>query len=213
MAQRILPGLVSYSTQVISKPLVGPKHSARHLPSPWEQTKRGSPHHLLVAAYFDERWTQKVLANEKIGFLARRYLFYPRFEPILRENIPTKYAFRMDWLLEQLADEQGSFSIDPFEGEPQYNFHADTEIVETSVERNRSSAWIPITSQPFVELKRSLLRKVEKEFPPSKIVGKKPEGWLHTWSNLPERPSKLFSFPTSGHPNDVLNDLEDVRLE
>ncbi|KAF7922150.1 uncharacterized protein EAE98_008361 [Botrytis deweyae] len=214
MAKRIFPGLVSYSPQAISKPLVGLKlkHTAQHIPAPWERTKPVSQHHLLVAAYFDETWTQKVLADEKIGFLARRYLFNPRFEPTLRERIPNKYAFRMDWLLKQLADEQDSFSMDPFEGEPEYNVHADTGTVRTIVERNRNSAYIPITSQPFVELKRSLLRKVEKEFPPSKIVGKKPEGWLRTWSNLPERPSKLFSFPTGGRPNDVLNDLEDIRV-
>lgn len=212
MAKRISTGSVSYSTQAISKPLVVLKHSAQHIPAPWERTKPVSQHHLLIAAYFDENWTQKVLADEKIGFFARRYLFNPRFEPTLRERIPNKYAFRMDWLLKQLADEQDSFSMDPFEGEPEYNVHADTETVRKIVERNRSSAYIPITSQPFVELKRSLLRKVEKEFPPSKIVGKKAEGWLRTWSNLPERPTKLFSFSTEGRPNDVLNDLEDIRV-
>lgn len=186
---------------------------AQRMPAPWERIKSVSKHHLTIAAYFDETWTQKILADEKIGYLARRHLFNPRFEPIIRERIPSKYAFRMDWILAQLAGEQSSFEMDPSEGEPEYNVHPETEVVGLqNKERQRSSAYLPITSQPFVELKRTLLRKVEKEFPPSRIVGAKPEGWLRTWSNLPERPSKLFSFPTRGLAGPILNDLEDIRL-
>ncbi|KAF7862481.1 hypothetical protein EAF04_007354 [Stromatinia cepivora] len=212
MAQRILSGTAQYSTRAISQPRLGLNQSAHRVPAPWERVKPVSRHHLLIAAYFDETWTRKVLADEKIGFLARRHIFNPRFEPIIRERIPSKYAFRLDWVLKELADEQSSFAMDPSEAEPEYNIHAETETVRINVERKRSSAYIPITSQPFVELKRSLLRKIEKEFPPSKIVGQKPEGWLRTWSNLPERPSKLFSFPTRGVPSHILNDLEDIRV-
>ncbi|KAJ8069546.1 hypothetical protein OCU04_003196 [Sclerotinia nivalis] len=213
MAQRIVSGMAQYSSRAIFKPRLGLKFQGAHrVPAPWERVKPVSQHHLLIAAYFDETWTRKVLADEKIGFLARRHIFNPRFEPIIRERIPNKYAFRLDWVLKELADEQSSFAMDPSEAEPEYNIHAETETVRINVERKRSSAYIPITSQSFVKLKRSLLRKIEKEFPPSKIIGQKPEGWLRTWSNLPERPSKLFSFPTRGVPSDILNDLEDIRV-
>ncbi|QSZ36242.1 hypothetical protein DSL72_007368 [Monilinia vaccinii-corymbosi] len=183
------------------------------LPAPWERVKVKGQHYLLIAAYFDETWTRKVLADEKIGYFARRYIFNPRFEPTIRDRIPNKYFFRMDWLLTELANELSSFAIDPFDAEPHYHMHvhSDTEVVEEGSKRRKGSAYIPITSQPFVEFKRTLLRKVERECPPSKIIGQKPEAWLHTWSNLPERPSKLFSFPTRGPSAQILNDLEDIR--
>ncbi|CAD6443714.1 85cae42a-c506-4f60-ba1d-98c73262362a [Sclerotinia trifoliorum] len=212
MAQRIVPEMVHYSQQAIFKPRLGLDPNALRVPAPWERVKPVSQHHLLIAAYFDETWTRKVLADEKIGILAKRHMFNPRFEPIIRERIPNKYAFRLDWVLKELADERSSFTMDPSEAEPELNIHEETGTVRINVERKRSSAYIPITSQPFVEFQRSLLRKIEKEFPPSKIIGQKPEGWLRTWSNLPERPSKLFSFPTRGVPSHILNDLEDIRL-
>ncbi|KAI9640747.1 hypothetical protein NHQ30_011056 [Ciborinia camelliae] len=109
--------------------------------------------------------------------------------------------------------EQSSFVMDPSEGEPEYNVYADSGIIEEDLkERRRRSAFIPITSQPFVELKRSLLSKIQKEFPPSKIIGQKPEGWLRTWTTMPERPSKLFSFPTRDPYNNIIDDLEDIRM-
>ncbi|KAA8565435.1 hypothetical protein MFRU_006g00160 [Monilinia fructicola] len=183
-----------------------------HLPLPWERVKPIGQHYLLIAAYFDEIWTRKVLADQKIGYFARRYIFNPRFEPTIRDRIPNKYAFRMDWVLQELANELSSFAMEPFDAKPEYNIHPDTEVVKEGSERRRSSAYIPITAQPFIDLKRNLLRKVEKEFPKSKIIGQKPEAWLQTWLDLPERPSKLFSFPSRGSSDQILNDLEDIRM-
>ncbi|KAB8293725.1 hypothetical protein EYC80_009210 [Monilinia laxa] len=202
----------------IRRPL-GPKSSGvfgipikqSRMPAPWERVKPVGQHYLLIAAYFDEIWTRKVLADQKVGYFARRHIFNPRFEPTIRDRIPNKYAFRMDWVLKELAGELSSFAMDPSDAKPEYNIHPETEVVKEGSERRRNSAYIPITAQPFIELKRTLLRKVEEEFPPSKIIGQKPEAWLQTWLNLPQRPSKLFSFPTRGSHVQILNDLEDIR--
>ncbi|ESZ91403.1 hypothetical protein SBOR_8222 [Sclerotinia borealis F-4128] len=191
----------------------GPSKNLSRLIEP-ESITHGQ-HYLLIAAYFDETWTQKVLTNERIGHFAKKYMFNPRFEPIIRDRIPSKYDFRTDWLLKEFANEQSSFAIAPFEAEPVRHVHAATtnaDVVRKKPERRMSSAYIPITSQLFVELKRSLLRKIEKEFPPSKIVGQKVEGWLHTWLNMPEKPSKLFSFQPKGPSDLVLDGLGEIRI-
>lgn len=177
----------------------------------WERADFARHQYLVVRAYFSETWTQKILADEKINRLATKYIFNPRLEPMIRDRIPTKYSFRLDWLLKEFASEQSCFTIDPSAADPTYHVFPYTRLDNHGVEIEKKGAYIEIISEPFDDFTKALLRKVEKAFPPSRLINKLPEGWLNTWLSKPPKPCQLFSFPTTGLPGEVLRDLDGVR--